>query len=221
MNENKTLTATGIALALAVSGCASTGETESKNYDVQGCMTVGVTAGVITYFSNLGEEDALKKTAIASVLGCMAGAVIGYQVEKRTQAYADAQQAARSELARNQAETEKLKQYNAQLAQNITDYKQQINDIEQVSYTEQEKQDKLQQVNDIIARQKTKATDALASVETDIAEAMKQFDTYGAGASPKDRQQWSADLASYQQEKQILTEYVGELNTLYAAGATI
>lgn len=221
MTVNTSLLITGIALALTVSGCASTGETKSKNYDVQGCVATGVTAGAITYFANFGEEDALKKTMIASALGCMAGAVIGYQVEKRTQQYADAQQAARTELARNQAETENLKQYNAQLAQNIEDYKQKISDIQQVNYTEDEKKDKLQQINDIVARQRTKATDALSNVETDIAEAMDQFDAYRAHAPPQDIDQWSAELASYQQEKQILTEHVGELNTLYATGAAI
>jgi outer membrane lipoprotein SlyB len=225
MTVNKTLLITGMAMTLTVSGCASTGETksesESKNYDVQGCIAGGLAAGFITYYKNFGEEDALKKTAIAGALGCMAGAVIGYQVEKRTQQYVDAQQAARTELARNQAETEKLKQYNAQVAQNIEDYKQQISDIQQVNYTEEEKMDKLLQLNDIVARQRTKAMDALSSVETDIAQAMEQFDTYQAGATPQDRDQWSAELASYQQEKQILTEYVGELNTLYATGATI
>jgi hypothetical protein len=223
MTGNQTLLTTGIAITLAISGCAQTGETrtESKNYDVQGCVTVGLAAGLLTYAINFGEEDALKKTAIASVLGCMAGAVIGYQVEKRTQEYADAQEAARGEFARNQEETEKLKQYNAQLAQNIEDYKKQISDIKQVSYTEQERKDKLKEVNDIVASQRAKAADALTSVETDIAEAMKQYDTYKTQASPQDRDLWSAEIASYQQEKQILTEYVGELNTLYATGATI
>ena len=221
MTGKTTVVATGLALTLAVSGCASTGETQSKGYDVQGCVALGATAGAIAYIANFGEDDAVKKAAIASVLGCMAGAVIGYQVEKRTQEYADAQQAARAELARNQAESEKLKQYNAQLAQNNEDYRRQINDIEQVSYTEQERMDKLQQVNDIIGKQRTSAADALASVESDIDEAMKQFDSYRADASPQDRDQWSAELASYEQEKQILTEHIGELNTHYAAGATI
>jgi len=224
MTGTKTLLTTGIAITLVVSGCAQTGGTrtqESKNYDVQGCIAGGLAAGLAVYVINFGEEDALKKTAIAGALGCMAGAVIGYQVEKRTQAYVDAQQAARAELARNEQETEKLEQYNAQLAQNIEDYKQQINDIKQVNYSEQEKKDKLQQVNDIVARQRTKATDALASVEADISDAMEQFDTHKADASPQDRDLWSAELASYEQEKQILTEYVGELNTLYAAGASI
>jgi len=221
MTGNKTLLTTGIAITIAISGCAQTGGTKSKNYDVQGCVAGGLAAGLFTYYLNRDDADATKKAAIAGVLGCMAGAIIGYEVEKRTMVYADAQDAARSELARNQEETEKLKQYNAQVSQNIKDYKKQISEIKEVNYSEQEKKDKLKEVNDIVSKQRIKTTDALTNVEADIAVAMKQYKTYQAQASSSDRDKWSAEIASYQQEKAILTEHVGELNTLYATGATI
>ncbi|MEN8130252.1 MAG: hypothetical protein ABFS45_08665 [Pseudomonadota bacterium] len=217
MSRYKSLVAIGTAITIAISGCVQTGDTKSKQFAVQGCAVGGLGAGVVTYLANLNDKDANKKALIAGMLGCMAGAVVGYQIGKRTEVYADAQHAARSEIARNEEHTIKLQQNNAQLAQNIEEYNTQISHIKDINYSEQEKMKKLKEVNEIVTQQRIKATDTLKSVEADIAESNKLYNTYHAEALPQDKDKWAAEIADYEQEKEILSGHVSTLNALDAS----
>ena len=202
------------AITIAVSGCAQMEESKSKQYALQGCAVGGLATGLVTYYLNRDDKDAKKKAAIAGMLGCMAGAVVGYQVGERTEEYTDAQDAARSEIARNEAQTEGLRQYNAQLAQNVEDYNKQINTIKDSNLSAQEKMEKLKETDEIVAKQRMKATDSLRSVEADISEAKKQYKTHQAEATPQDKGKWQTEIASYEQEKEILSDHVSTLNAL-------
>ena len=221
MSTYKSLVMIGTAITIAVSGCAQKGETKSKQYEVQGCATAGLGAGLITYYKNRDDKDAKKKAAIASMMGCMAGAVAGYYIEKRTEEYVDAQDAARSEIARNEKYTEELQQYNAKLAKYIEDYEKQVSDIKDSNLSAQEKMEDLKKAHEIVAKHRTDATDQLRSVEADIAETKKRYNTYQAEATTQDTDKWQANIASYEQEKEILEELLPKVNALYASGATI
>lgn len=199
------------AITIAVPGCAQIKESKSKQYAVQGCAIGGLSTGVATYV--LGGFD-MQKAAIAGALGCMGGAVVGYHIAKRTEEYADAQDAARSEIARNEKQTEDLRQYNAQLAQNVEDYNKQISTIKGSNLSEQEKMDDLKRTREIVANQQMKATDSLRNVEVDIADAKKQYKTHKADATTKDKKEWQAEIASYEKEKAILSDHVSTLNAL-------
>lgn len=214
MSGFKSLLTIGTAITIAASGCAQTGDTKSKQYALQGCAVGALVAGLVAYYKNPDDKDAKKKAVIASMLGCMAGAVVGYQVGKRTEEYADAQDAARSEIARNEAQTEGLRQYNAQLALNIEDYNKQLSTIKDSNLSVQDKMEKLKDTNEVVAKQRMKATDSLTSVEADIAEAKKQYNTHQAEATPQDKNKWQAEIASYEQEKEILSDHVSTLNAL-------
>ena len=77
--------------------------------------------------------------------------------------------------------------------------------------------EKLKKTHEIVAEQRMKATDSLRSVEADISEANKQYTSHQAEATPQDKNKWQAEIASYEQEKQILSEHVGTLNALDAS----
>ena len=74
--------------------------------------------------------------------------------------------------------------------------------------------DKLKETNEIVAKQRMKASESLESVEADIAEAKKQYKLYQAEATPQDKNQWQIEIASYEQEKEILSDHVSTLNAL-------
>jgi len=214
MTGFKLLVSIGTAIAIAVPGCAQIQESKSKQYAVQGCAIGGMTAGALAYV--LDGFD-VETAAIAGALGCMAGAVVGYQVGKRTEEYTDAQNAARSEIARNEEQTVGLRKYNAQLAQNVEDYNKQISKIKGSNLSEEEKKENLEKTREIVAEQRMKANDALKNVEVDIADARKQYKTHQAEATTQDKKKWQAELASYEKEKKILSEHVSTLNALDAS----
>ena len=214
MNGYRSLVTIGTAIAIAVPGCAQMGENKSKQYAVQGCVIGGVTAGTLAYV--LDGFD-METAAIACALGCMAGAVVGYQVGKRTEEYTDAQNAARSEIARNEEQTEGLQKYNTQLAQNVEDYNKQISKIKDSNLSEEEKKENLDKTREIVAEQRMKANNALKNVEVDIAVARKQYKTHQAEATTQDKKKWQAELASYEKEKQILSGHVSTLNAMDAS----
>jgi len=214
MIRYRSLVTIGTAIAIALPGCAQMGETKSKQYAIQGCAIGGMTAGALAYV--LDGFD-IETATIAAALGCMAGAVVGYQVGKRTEEYADAHVAARSEITRNEEQIEGLRQYNAQLAQNVKDYNEQISTIKGSSLDEQEKMESLKKTKEIVANQRMKATDSLKNVELDIADAKKHYKTHQAEATSQDKKKWQAELASYEKEKKILSEHVSTLNALDAS----
>jgi uncharacterized protein YlxW (UPF0749 family) len=214
MIKYRSLVIIGTAIAIAVPGCAQMGESKSKRYAVQGCAIGGMTAGALAYV--LDGFD-VETAAIAGALGCMAGAVVGYQVGKRTEEYTDAQNAATSEIARNEEQTQGLQKYNAQLAQNIEDYNKQISTIKGSNLSEGEKKENLEKTREIVAEQRMKAADSLTTVETDISEAKKQYSSHQAEATTQDKNKWQAEIASYEKEKEILSGHVSTLNALDAS----
>jgi len=210
----RSLLTIGMAIAIAVPGCAQMGESKSKQYAAQGCAIGGMTAGALAFV--LDGFD-VQTAAIAGALGCMTGAVVGYQVGKRTEEYTDAQNAATSEIARNEEQTEGLQKYNAQLAQNVEDYNKQISAIKGSNLSEEEKKENLEKTREIVTQQRMKANNSLKNVEVDIADARKQYKTHQAEVTAQDKDIWQAEIASYEKEKEILSAHVGTLNALDAS----
>ena len=202
---------------LAATGCGQNGATKRSQFAIQGCAAGGVTTGLATYAKNRDDDDAMKKSAITSMLGCMAGGVVGYQVGKRTEEYSDAQSAAISEIARNEAQTDELRQFNAQLEQNILDYKKQIGTINDANINQEEKMKNLINTKEIVAKQRRKATNSLKSIVLDIIETKNQYSTYQLETTSQEKNKWQAEIAVYEQEKEILSKHVNTLNALDAS----
>lgn len=217
MNKRKLLIAAVSIAAIATSGCAQMSEKKSTEFSIQGCAVGGLGVGAVTYLANLGDENATKKAIIAGSLGCMAGAIIGYHIGTRTEQYANAQEAASAEIARNEENTLKLKQHNAQLAQNIEDYNTQIKTIKDSNLSNEEKLQDLRQTKDIVSKQRAKAIEALNITKSDIAAANEQYNNYQAQVTTQDKAKWGSELAEYEKEKDILSEYVNTLNALDAS----
>ncbi len=210
------VTICSVALFAATS-CGKKETTKRSEFAIQGCAVGGLTTGLVAYAKNRDDDDAMKKSAITSMLGCMAGGVVGYQVGKRTEEYTDAQSAAISEIARNEAQTDELQQFNAQLEQNILDYKKQIGTIKDSNISEEDKMNNLQNTKEIVAKQRRKATNSLKSIVLDIIETKDQYSFYQQEATPQEKNKWQAEIAVYEQEKGILSKHVNTLNALDAS----
>ena len=217
MKKYQSLVAMGLIITVTMSGCVKMGETKSTQYSVQGCAVGGLGAGAVTYLANLGDKDAKKKAAIAGMLGCMAGAVVGFHIGKRTDEYANAQEAVRSEIVTNEEHVKKLQQTNAQLAQNIKDYNKEISMIKDSSISEDEKFKNFQKTKKIVSNQRDEATNSLKTAQADIIKAKEHYSTYQASAAPQDKSKWKSDIAEYEQERDILSEHVDTLTALDAS----
>lgn len=209
-----------LTMAILLSGCAGmdkTEESKSKQYSLQGCIAGGAVAGILTYVMQSDDDNALTKSLIASALGCMAGAVIGFEIGERTEKYANAQQAAEAETLRNKETAARLQQYNTSLEVNISDYETEIAKIRNSTLTAQEKQESLKETKQIVVEQKAKAADALSNTENELNEAKNQYADYKDSLNTPTNDKWEDQLANLEQEKLILSRHVNTLNALDAS----
>ena len=204
-----------VTVPLALYGCANTGELkQSESFSIQGCVAGGLGAGALAYLKYRDDPDRDEKIAIVTAIGCFGGAMVGYKVGKRTEEYADAQQAAQAEIARNKKHTEELRQVNSRLQENIDEYNKQIQKIENSTFTAREKQEQKHDIKKYVSGQLNKAKASLGEVETELAAANREFQSFQATASQADREAWRVELASLEQEKDILSGHVSTLNAL-------
>ena len=209
-----------LTFAISQPGCTQLekfSDSKSAQYSVQGCLAGGTAAGVVTYVVNWNDENARKKALIASALGCMAGAVIGFKIGERTEEYANATQAAEAETARNKDTVDRLHQYNASLEVNINDYKKQIQNIKDTKMTAQEKQDSLKKTKKIVSDQQAKAKEAVTETEQELNKTREQYAKYKRSLNSAEASGWQEEIASLEQEKLILSRHVNTLNALDAS----
>ncbi len=205
-----------IVIITLISACAKDAAKKDK-FAVQGCTVGGFGAGALAYIKFHGDKDAKEKVAIASMLGCIAGTVVGYKIGERTEKYADAQAAAEKEIALNRKNTENLRQYNQSLKTNIDDYNQQIAMIKDSKMSASQKNKDLKDTKEIIAKQRDKAKSALAAVENELSVAQSQYDEFSTKTAQNQSENWEQQIVSLQLEKEILSEHVSTLNALDAS----
>jgi len=222
-----------ILVVSMVSSCATTGGAgapKTQVYSLQGCGAGAVAGGLLSLIS--GSDNVLKGAA----LGCGVGAIIAYNIAKRTEAYVDANQAMDAEISRNQQNTKTLQAYNAKLAQGIQSYQKQIQVIQLTQLAATAKQKKLTKIQTTVKKQLSKAESALTSVNAELVTANKQYKSYKAKAkavaadvektknvNPKkikkvnNNQKWQSEIANLEKEKQILSKHVKSLSALSAS----
>lgn len=186
-------------------------------FAVQGCMAGGFGAAALVYMKAFGDRDAKDKAVIAGMMGCMAGAVIGHQIARKTQTYVDAHTAADKEIAQNKKSTMQLKNYNTTLANNISDYEQQIETIKNSALAQSERNKNLAETKKIVNKQSKKAGSSLASVENELVIAKNVFDEYSAEGEAEDVSTWETQIAALSEERTILSNHVQTLSALDAS----
>ena len=199
----------------AISSCAELDKmTRENSMSLQGCVAGGVGAGALAYLKYHNDKDGKHKIALITAIGCMAGGIAGLEIGKRTQKYVDAETAAREEIKRNSENIEKLRKVNAKLRANIEDYRRQISELKQSTFSAEEKQEQMKSIKKYLGEQKTRATQSLQSVEKEIVAANNQLRQFQSGVKRDELQIWKEKLAGLEREKQILSGHVQTLNAM-------
>lgn len=201
-----------------MSGCAGMENlTKSDEYSVVGCAAGGLGAGALAYIKYHDDQDRDKKVMLITAIGCMTGAVVAFKVGKRTQKYADAQSAADAEIKKNEETKTRLKRFNARVKLNIEDYKTQISNLRGLSFSEEEKREQLKAIKKNVGKQRTKAKQSLASVETEVAASRREYQKFKRQTPAADKNLWQQRLAGLETEKRILSGHVTTLNAMDAS----
>ena len=203
------------AFVLVVSGCAGSGDKKSEEFAVQGCAAGalgGATLGALT-----GGSDKAKSAALGAAAGCAAGAVVGYQIGARTDEYASEQEAVATEIARSDKNLTEVRDYNAQLIQNIQDYEQHIAELKSSALGATEKQNNLTETRELVLQQREQAFAAYNSVNQEFKTAVQQYSKYKSSAVPAEAEGWRQQLVALQEERNLLGSHVNSLNALSAS----
>ncbi len=205
-----------VSSCLLISACAKDMK-QSDRLSMQGCFVGGIGAGTIAYLANLGDKDAKDVAFIAGMMGCIAGSIAGHHIGRKAEEYSNAQTAAEEEIAFNKKSAKELKKYNSTLATNIKDYNKQIDAIKNSELSQKERQKNLKKTRDIVIAQRNKAKESLANTETELSKSRKIYAQFSEQAPKEDTGDWQTQIASLEQEKQILAEHVSTLNALDAS----
>lgn len=217
-----------LLLVVSLSGCISAmtkpsnlsgsdakkAPTQSERMAAQGCAVGAIGAGTMTLLANIGKSDAGKRAAIAGMLGCIAGSVVGHTIGQRTEQYASARQAAEAETRRNRENRQSLERYNAKLRVNIRDYEKQIGMINDARYETAQRNKDLQRSKKVIAEQRGKAEQTLAEIDTELTEAKAQFASHKSGINQAETAAWEVEIAGLQTEREILSNHVVTLSAM-------
>lgn len=200
---------------LFLSACGTTGSnSKSRSFSIQGCAAGGLGLGALAYLEYRNDPDRDKKVATISAIGCIAGSVVGYKIGKRTESYANAQQASKKEIERNRLNTANLQALNAGISRNIKEIHRQITALKKANFSAQDEREQRKQLKRSFGKQKTAADSALTSVVEELRQARAQYSRFASASPSTDRATWSNQIASLDQEKTILSRHITSLNAL-------
>jgi hypothetical protein len=205
-----------VVLSLMLSGCPVNegGGNQANAGAVQGCIAGAVAFGAIAVI--LGKNS--KTTGKSAAAGCLAGAIVGYQIAQRTQRYADANKALDEEARINRQLAVDLSQRNKQLEANIAGYKKEIASIRASKLSAQDKKLQLTEMKKIVNAQKINAQKLLANLNKEIVAAKRNKNTYSKKSSATEKKKWQNEIVQLEQQRSLLNQKV---NTLQAIGGSL
>lgn len=206
-----------LLITLLLGGCLAATQEKAedfmKNFGVQGCAITGLVSGAVTY---LITREA-KTAAIATAGGCVVGAFIGLDIKQRKDEYASREEAIREELAWNRQFVKEVRTANAQLAKDVQNYSEQLAKLRQEIAQGEATQQDLEEQQEIIAQQNADVKKTLEQVRVALQESQQRYQQYASnGDEATGNDEWKAEIAALEQEKQMLAQYVDELKVLSA-----
>jgi len=213
---NKLFITTGSALFLSIflSACSASGgpgKSKQKTYVTQGCIGGGILGAVAA--STLGSgSDATKGAAF----GCGIGAIIGYQIAKRTDKYVDANSAISAETQRNINTVNLVKNNNQKLANRIKKYKTTLNTIKYSKITEEAKKRELARISNSLKEQLEMSSSNLNSVQEELKVTRNLYTKYKVAVPKVNSNTYKTKISELEKEKDILSRHVRSLNAMNA-----
>jgi len=206
--------ATSVFIATFLTACSASGgpgKSKQREYVTQGCIGGGIIGAVAA--SALGSSNDAGKAAI---FGCGLGAVIGYQIAKRTDKYVDAGKAISAETQRNINTVNLVRKNNNKLATQITKYKTALNRIKYSKMSENAKKRELTTVSNSLKKQLNMSSSNLTSVQQELKITRGLYSKY-KNSVPQDKSAtYQNKISELEQEKNILSKHVQSLNAMNA-----
>ena len=216
MNNIYTTIGSSLLAGILLTACSASGgpgKSKQKEYVTQGCIGGGLLGAVAATAMGAGEN-----AGKAAVFGCGIGAVIGYQIAKRTDKYVDANKAISTETQRNINTVNLVRNNNNRLAARISKYKTVLNTIKYSKINEQAKKRELTNISSSLKKQLTTSSNNLASVQQELKVTRNLYTKY-KNSVPKDKTTtYKNKISELEQEKNILSKHV---QSLHAMNATI
>lgn len=214
MNNIYTTFGSSLLAGILLTACSASGgpgKSKQKEYATQGCIGGGILGAVAATAIGSGEN-----AGKAAVFGCGIGAVIGYQIAKRTDKYVDANKAISTETQRNINTVNLVRNNNNKLAARITKYKTVLNTIKYSKMSEQGKKRELTNISSSLKKQLTTSSNNLASVQHELKVTRSLYTKY-KNAAPKDKTStYKNKISELEQEKNILSKHVQALDAMNA-----
>ncbi|MCF6189812.1 MAG: hypothetical protein L3J51_05005 [Cocleimonas sp.] len=199
-------------LLTACSASGGPGKSKQKEYVTQGCIGGGILGAVAATAIGSGEN-----AGKAAIFGCGIGAVIGYQIAKRTDKYVDAGKAISTETQRNINTVNLVRNNNNKLAARITKYKTVLNTIKYSKMSEQGKKRELTNISTSLKKQLNMSSSNLSSVQQELKVTRSLYTKYKRSV-PKDKSStYKNKISELEQEKNILSKHVQSLNAMNAS----
>ena len=213
MNALKNI-GSSLAIGALIVGCSASGgpgKSKQKEYVTQGCIGGGIIGAVAA--SALGSGENAGKAAI---FGCGLGAIIGYQIAKRTDKYVDAGKAISAETKRNINTVNLVRKNNNKLAAQITKYKTALNRIKYSKMSEQGKKRELTTISKSLKKQLTMSSSNLTSVQQELKVTRGLYTKYKKSVPENKSATYKNKISELEQEKNILSKHVQSLNAMNA-----
>jgi len=213
MNALKNI-GSSLAIGALIVGCSASGgpgKSKQKEYITQGCIGGGIIGAVAA--SALGSGENAGKAAI---FGCGLGAIIGYQIAKRTDKYVDAGKAISAETKRNINTVNLVRKNNNKLAAQITKYKTALNRIKYSKMSEQGKKRELTTISKSLKKQLTMSSSNLTSVQQELKVTRGLYTKYKKSVPENKSATYKNKISELEQEKNILSKHVQSLNAMNA-----
>ncbi len=205
---------TSIFIATFLTACSVSGgpgKSKQKEYVTQGCIGGGLLGAIAATAMGSGEN-----AGKAAIFGCGIGAVIGYQIAKRTDKYVDAKKAISTETQRNINTVNLVRNNNNKLAARITKYKTALNNIKYSKMSEQNKKRELTNISTSLKKQLSMSSSNLSSVQQELKVTRGLYSKYKRSV-PKDKSvTYKNKISELEQEKNILSKHVQSLNAMNA-----
>ena len=195
-----------LAIGVLIVGCSASGgpgKSKQKEYVTQGCIGGGVLGAVAATAIGSGEN-----AGKAAIFGCGIGAVIGYQIAKRTDKYVDAGKAIATETQRNINTVNLVKGNNRKLAARITKYKTILNSIKYSKMSEQGKKRELTNISSSLKKQLTMSSSNLSSVQQELKVTRGLYFKYKKSVPKNKSATYKNKISELEQEKNILSKHV-------------
>lgn len=213
--KSELILVTSISLSILVSGCATMeGNSKAKDFVPQGCATGAFGAAALALIKYSDDPDRDKKVATIAAIGCLAGSVVGYKLGKRTDSYANAQEASEKEIALNRQNAQNLKMVNSGIKRNIDEYNSQLVALRESNFSAEDEKEQKKDLKKGVTKQKEKADFALSSVTEELKQSRALYNQYAASRPSSEQNSWSIQIAALAQEKQILSRHIVSLNAL-------